>query len=89
MLGSFFYSSFLGGRDIVLKGLDKREVGNFHLFRQNQLLPAPGPHHLLHVPADHGQGKGLKGPRVVLVGKAVRAKSIRIAVPEFDPKKYQ
>ena len=48
----------LGGIELGL-GLDNLRKLRMYLITENELLPAVGPHHLLHVTTDHGQGEAL------------------------------
>ena len=63
----FFYSIFLTEKQIIPFESSKA----FHLIIEDELLPAVGPHNLLHVATDHGEGKALKGGGVVLRTKAI------------------
>ena len=57
------------GISIRSKGLTiKKSDANLrmYLITENELLPAVGPHYLLHVTTDHGQGEALQGGGVVL-----------------------
>ena len=63
----FFYYIFLTEKQMIR--FESSKV--FHLIIEDELLPAVGPHNLLHVAADHGQGKALQGGGVVLRTKAI------------------